>query len=98
MTGISYSAIVLDEQSRERLINRFKNIIPEGWYIIADHMTINLGEIAPEYENHLGITTPLTVNDIAIDDKVIAVGVSSEYKTVNADRKSTRLNSSHANI
>ena len=83
MSNISYSAVVLDENSRERLINRFKNVIPEDWSIIADHMTINLGEIDPEYQKYLGLPIRLAVEDIAMDDKVIAVGVSG-FKTNNA--------------
>jgi hypothetical protein len=73
---ISYSAVVLDDRSRQRLIERFRTIIPEGWEILADHMTINLGEIDPEYEKYIGLAIRLSVNDLAIDDKVIAVGVS----------------------
>lgn len=84
MNNVSYSAVVLDDISRERLIDKFKNIIPEGWDVLAHHMTINLGEIDPEYENYVGLVVRLTVNDIAMDDKVIAVGVSSEFKSVNA--------------
>ena len=76
MNNISYSAVVLDDSSRQRLIDKFNNIIPEGWDVIAHHMTINLGEIDPEYEKYLGLPIRLTVNDIAMDDKVIAVGVS----------------------
>ena len=76
MNGISYSAVVLDNRSRDRLIKRFKSIIPEDWEIIANHMTINLGEIDPELEKYLGMPVRLNVNDFAIDDKVIAVGVS----------------------
>ena len=83
MSNISYSAVVLDENSRERLINRFKNVIPEDWSIIADHMTINLGEIDPEYQKYLGLPVRLAVEDIAMDDKVIAVGVSG-FKTNNS--------------
>ena len=83
MSNISYSAVVLDDNSRQRLIERFKNIIPEGWDIIADHMTVNLGEIDPEYEKYLGLAVRLTVNDIAMDDKVIAVGVSSGINSHN---------------
>jgi hypothetical protein len=82
MNNISYSAVVLDENSRERLINRFKNVIPEDWSIIADHMTINMGEIDPEHEKYLGLPVRLVVEDIAMDDKVIAVGVSG-FKTNN---------------
>ena len=84
MNNVSYSAIVLDDNSRQRLIERFKNIIPEGWDIIAHHMTINLNDIDPEYEKYLGLAVRLTVNDIAMDDKVIAVGVSSGINTYNA--------------
>ena len=83
MGNISYSAVVLDENSKKRLINRFKSMIPEGWEIIGDHMTINLGEIDPEYQKYLGLPVRLAVEDIAMDDKVIAVGVSG-FKTNNS--------------
>lgn len=76
MSLISYSAVVLDNNSRQRLIERFKDIIPEGWTILADHMTINLGEIDSKYEKYLGFPIRLSVNDVAMDDKVIAVGVT----------------------
>jgi hypothetical protein len=82
MGNISYSAVVLDEQSRERLINRFKSIIPPEYEIIAHHMTINMGELDPEYQKFLGLPVRLSVEDIAMDDKVIAVGVSG-FKTNN---------------
>lgn len=76
MGSISYSAVVLDEKSRTRLIERFKSLIPEGWEIIADHQTINLGEIEPEYQRYLGLPVRLSVDEIAGNDMVIAVGVS----------------------
>jgi len=81
MARIAYSAVVLDEKSRERLINYMneKNLIPEGWEILAHHMTINLGELSPEYTKYVGMPIRLSVNDIAGDDKVIAVGVSGFY-------------------
>lgn len=76
MSKISYSAVVLDEISRKRLIERFKSIIPNGFEIIAHHMTINLGEIDSKYVRFLGMSINLTVTDVAMNDKVIAVGVS----------------------
>lgn len=79
MSNISYSAVVLDEKSRNRLIERFKNIIPDDFEIIAHHMTINMGDIDPEYEQYVGMTVRLVAEDIAMDDKVIAVGVSGFY-------------------
>lgn len=77
MSRVAYSAVVLDEKSREKLLSRFKDLIPEDWEIIAHHMTINLGEIDPEFQKFLGYkNVGLWVNEIGIDDKVIAVGVS----------------------
>jgi hypothetical protein len=76
MGNISYSAVVLDEKSRSRLIERFKSVIPPEFEIIAHHMTINLGELDPEFQRFLGMPVRLSVDDIAMDDKVIAVGVS----------------------
>jgi hypothetical protein len=78
MSNVAYSAIVLDERSREKLINFLnkKNLIPEGWEIIVDHATINSGEIDPNFIKYLGFPIKLNVIDYAIDDKVMAVGVS----------------------
>lgn len=82
MNKISYSAVVLDNNSRSRLIEKFKSIIPKGYEIIAHHMTINMGEINHSYEKFLGMKVNLTVNSFAGDDKVMAVGVSG-FPTVN---------------
>lgn len=76
MSKVAYSAVVLDDSSRFRLKERFKKFIPEDFEVIANHMTINMGEIDPEYEKFLGMPVRLTVEDIAMDDKVVAVGVS----------------------
>lgn len=81
MSKILYHAVVLDESSRQKLIKYFKSIIPEGWEVIAHHMTISFGgeinpEIQPIFEKNKGLNIPLMVNEYAINDKVIAVGVS----------------------
>jgi tRNA nucleotidyltransferase/poly(A) polymerase len=83
MKRVRYSAVVLDERSRQRLIERFRNEIPEDWEVIAHHMTINMGELSPEFIKFNGMSVRLSVNDIAKDDNVIAVGVSGfESKNV----------------
>lgn len=76
MGNISYSAVVLTPESRQRLLRKFQGQIPEGWEVIAHHMTINMGEIAPEFAKYLGLPANLVVEDFAMDDKVMAVGVS----------------------
>jgi len=79
---VAYSAVVLDEVSKQKLIKVFSKMIPEGWEIIAHHQTINLGAIDPKYAKDLGKEIVLSVIDYAIDDKVFAVGVDG-YPTNN---------------
>lgn len=40
---ISYSAVLLDEPSREKLLRAIEDKIPKDWKVLAHHMTINLG-------------------------------------------------------
>ena len=82
MGNISYSAVVLDEQSRSKLLEHFSSNIPEGWENVAHHMTINMGEISPEYERYLGMTVTLRVTNIGFSDMAIAVGVEG-FSTTN---------------
>jgi len=79
MSKIAYSAVVIDDRSRYRLIQKFKDIIPTEFEIVAHHMTINQGEIDPDYADYLGMTIRLTINDIAMNDMVIALGVTGFY-------------------
>ncbi len=83
MSNVAYSAVVLDDKSRERLIERFKSAIPDDWEFIAHHMTINLGEIDPNFEKYLEMPVRLNVEEFAMDDKVAAVGVSG-FESKNA--------------
>ena len=40
---VSYSAVVLDPQSRQAILNHLS--IPNDWKVICHHMTIKLGEL-----------------------------------------------------
>ena len=71
---ISYSAVVLDHESSELLLNKFNGEIPDGWKKYAHHMTIALGK-SIEDENLLGSSQILTVTQIGKSDMVIAVRV-----------------------
>lgn len=82
MSKIAYSAVVLDEKSRSKLLNFLSSEIPENWETIAHHMTINLGEIKPDFEKYLGMRVELSVIDLGISDKAIAVKVEG-FPTVN---------------
>jgi len=75
MEKVSYSAMVLDDKSRASLLKVFTPMIPEGWEVIAHHMTINMGLIDEKYKDLLGKDVKLNVISYAIDDLVMAVGV-----------------------
>ena len=81
MGKISYSAVVLDNASRTKLLQEFGSEIPEGWETIAHHMTINMGEINPDYEKFLGMTIPLRVTEIGKSDLAMAVKVSGFHSS-----------------
>ena len=81
---MSYTALVLDKASRDKLVSRFKDDIPEGWEVIAHHMTINMGDAdGGPAENMVGDEAPLTVKTFAKDDLVMAVGVVSPVPSKN---------------
>lgn len=74
---ISYSGVILKENSRRRLLSYFEKIIPKDWKVLAHHMTIQMGEIDPKYERYIGLPIKLLVIDYAFNDRVICAGVES---------------------
>lgn len=83
---VSYSGVVLDDESRTKLIKVFGRMIPENYETIAHHMTIKLGALEngskEKQDMEDGIEIHLNVTDYAIDDKVMAVGVKG-YESTN---------------
>jgi hypothetical protein len=78
----SYTAIVLDIKDRARLLSFFPP--PAGWESLAHHMTINMGGAAKgPAKDLIGTKADLTINSIARNELVIAVGVESNIPSVN---------------
>jgi tRNA nucleotidyltransferase/poly(A) polymerase len=81
--NVSYTAVVLDDKSRESLrkeFNSWSGAFPDGWEWIAHHMTIKLGALPDDVRNELvGKKVTLTINKIGSDDMVMAVGVTGFY-------------------
>lgn len=73
-SDILYSAVVLDNASRTKLLNMVSDRIPEGWSVIAHHMTINLGPLKDKTD--IGTEVTLIVTDVGMTDKAMAVRVS----------------------
>lgn len=82
MSNIAYSAIVLNERSKQRLIKYFKDLIPKDFQIVANHMVINQGNINPLYEKYLGINVSLDVIDYNISENNFIVGVNGFYSEI----------------
>lgn len=71
---IAYGAVVLDSDSQELLLQKFKSQIPYDWKTYAHHMTVTLGKSVPIVED-IGESIVLTVTSLGISDNAIAVGV-----------------------
>lgn len=88
-----YTALVLDQQSHNKLVQSFKDLIPSNYKIYAHHMTINMDSAAcgPLKKNGftVGDKEELTVVSYAQDDKVIAVQVKSNVPSTNATKHVT---------
>lgn len=80
-SDILYSAVVLDKESRDALLFRVEDMIPDGWKIIAHHMTIAFGKPVSNQED-LGKEATLTVTGVGLLDMVMAVKVEG-YETNN---------------
>lgn len=85
---ISYSAIVLTDESHNKLVAKLSGRIPEGWEIIAHHVTIKMGELPPDLKPSIGLPTTLKVIDFHMNDKVAAcqVVVPSEMMPYMANK------------
>jgi len=79
---VLYSAVVLNEQSKNLLLNTFKDVIPADWKTFAHHMTIAFGK-GVENPEDLGKEITLNVLELGISDMAIAVKVDG-YPSNNA--------------
>lgn len=74
-----YSAVVLTDKSRSKLLKIVPTLIPNfGIYdrVIAHHMTINMGPLPQEKRQYIGRIIPLYVTSFGFSDKAFAVGLS----------------------
>jgi len=72
---VSYSAVVLDPQSRDRILNHLS--IPNDWKVICHHMTIKMGELPEDLKNKKGEKVSLKVTKLGKSDKAMAVGIDT---------------------
>tara|TARA_R110002020_G_C16197741_1_gene766019 strand:+ start:768 stop:1154 length:387 start_codon:yes stop_codon:yes gene_type:complete len=75
LKSISYSAIVLDEESRKKLLDLD---MPEGWKPYAHHMTIRLGPLKEDSQYKVGDKVSMNMTAIGMDDRTMAVKVDAK--------------------
>lgn len=71
-SGIAYSAIVLDDASREKLLALD---IPDGWKPYGHHMTIRMGSLKDDSQYTVGEKVNLNMTGVGMSDKAMAVTV-----------------------
>lgn len=75
-----FASVVLDDTSKGKLLKAIGNMIPEGWDVIAHHMTINFGKGLPEdLKDDLGKMVQLRGVSVGLSDMAMAVGVEGYY-------------------
>jgi predicted kinase len=75
-----FASLVLDNGSKNKLLDSVSKYIPEGWKVIAHHMTINFGKGLPQdLKGDLGKTKTITANEIGISEMAIAVKVNGYH-------------------
>lgn len=79
--NISYSAVILDDVDQKKLLDFFKDIIPEGWNPYAHHMTITMGGLPEDKKYQVGSKIQLTAYEIGKSDKAVAVKVKGCWTT-----------------
>lgn len=79
--NILYSCILLDEESKDKIIKEIGDKIPITFKIICHHMTITLGEMKDKSE--FGKEIVLTVTRLGLSDMAMAVQVEG-YESKNA--------------
>lgn len=75
MAKVSYSAVVLTDESRNKLLSMFKSRVPDDWEIVAHHMTINMGELPVELKQSIGLPVEIKAVGFFMNDKVAALMV-----------------------
>jgi hypothetical protein len=81
-----YTAVVLDNVSKAKLLRELIYRIPKDWKIYAHHMTINMGPLhkGPAANDYtVGDEVSMDVVSFAQNDLVLAVKVESDIPSKN---------------
>lgn len=80
-SDVLFSAVVLDQASKNKLLEFVGNKIPQGWRVYAHHMTINMGPLKDKTD--VGKNVVITAIGLGLSDKAMAIKVEG-YPSKNA--------------
>lgn len=82
-----YTAIVIDENSKKKILSVLKELIPSDWKVICHHMTIDIkpfdNSILNGTQYKLNTTAHMTAIELGISDKAMALKVISDVPSIN---------------
>lgn len=80
-----YTGIILTDESRAHLLKQVGAHIPDGWDVIAHHLTLNMGGIEDGFADprFLNTKADIIVTGYAINDLVFAVRCFTIFQSVN---------------
>lgn len=96
MRNISYSAVILDKESHDKLLSIF--YIPDNWIIYAHHMTICIGELPTIYRDYRNEDVKLTVTHYSFTNKVLTVKVDGFFALSRGGKNETSNRIPHITV
>lgn len=86
-----YVGAFLDDKTRELILNKYKDFIPEGWKLYADHTTFAFNNASPlakviyeHYKASVGAEVELISVGLGKSDRAVALELSKDgFETVN---------------
>eukprot|EP01127_Copromyxa_protea_P003049 TRINITY_DN12926_c0_g1_i1.p1 TRINITY_DN12926_c0_g1~~TRINITY_DN12926_c0_g1_i1.p1 ORF type:complete len:185 (-),score=24.37 TRINITY_DN12926_c0_g1_i1:88-642(-) len=73
-----YTGVELRDDSRTKLLKRFRSECPQGWRIIAEHMTMYLGGFNPDLKPEVSLGQEIELRVVALGKSEIAMAVKVE--------------------
>ena len=80
-TKVLYSAVILDSESKDKLVSALLPVLPKDWKVYAHHMTIVFGKGLDD-KSEIGKSVALKVTETGVSNEAIAVRVEG-YPTSN---------------
>lgn len=80
-----YTAVVLNDDDRNKLLSMTRGMCPPWWHEYAHHCTIDMQPATKSLcKDRLGEEIEMTIKSFALGDRVAAVGIEMDVPSANA--------------